>query len=98
MGHASLVVLAAVDQKIVRVCSEVADVAEQVASDRVASAGWFVAGTLIPVITNIDKREFSGLFRDLLLGVRFCAIFLDESQLRSGGEESIPHILELASR
>ncbi len=75
--------------------------AEQVASDRVACAGWFVAGTLIPVIANINEREFPGLFQGLFLvwlGVSFCDIFFDKSRLRSGGEKGVPRILKLASR
>ncbi len=90
MGHVTLVILAAVDQEIVWVCSEVADVAEQVASNRVASAGWFVAGTLIPVVTHVDERELFGLFGNLFFGVRFRAVFFDKSRLRPGGEEGVP--------
>ncbi len=75
----TLVILAAVDEEIVWICSEVADVAELVTTDRVASAGWLVACALIPIVTHVDERELLGLFGNLLFGIRLRAFFLDNS-------------------
>jgi hypothetical protein len=79
VGHVTFVILAAVDKEIVRICSEIADVAELVSTDRVASAGWLVACALIPVVTHVDERELLGLFWNLLFGIRLRAFFLDKS-------------------
>jgi hypothetical protein len=53
VGDHPLVVLPAVDGEVGRVGAVVADVAEGVTPDREACSGWFVAGTLIPVVANI---------------------------------------------
>ncbi len=75
----TLVILAAMDEEIVWICSEIADVAELVPADRVASAGWLVACALISIVAHVDERELLGLFGNLLFGVRLRAFFLDKS-------------------
>jgi hypothetical protein len=96
VGHVTFVVLAAVDEEIVWICSEIADVAELVSTDRVASTGRFVACALIPIVAHVNERKLLGLFGNLFLGVRFRTFLLDEGRLRPGREEGVPGVLQLA--
>ncbi len=60
-------VLTAVDGEVGGVGAVIADVAQRVAPDREACTRWFVAGALVPIVTNIYEGQFLGVLLVLLL-------------------------------
>ncbi len=92
--HQPLVILTAVCGQIRRIRTVVAHMAQRDAPGREASAGLFVARTLVPVVTDVNEGQFfesdvgpGELFLSLVL---FWRVFSGEGGLGSSREERIP--------
>jgi hypothetical protein len=98
--HQPLVVLTAVCSQIRWIRTVVAHMAQRDAPGREASAGLFVARTLVPVVTDVYEGQFletdvgpGELFLTLVL---FRRIFSGEGRLGPGREKRIPCVFQFS--